>query len=686
MYISGIEIKNFRNFKNINVEFNDGINVIIGQNNAGKTNLIKAISLVIDNNTSKRLCLEDFNKNITSFELKKAPPRIQITLNIKKGAINEPDDLVTISNWLTKIDKSYEAKLTYDFFLPEKRLQQYEEDVSLINEDGVESCDKIWKIIRDDYLRFYTYKIWGGNPINQERADSDSLNRLDFQFLDAIRDVERDLVSGRNFLLRDIFDFFIDYEIKIDKTLSIDEKKSEIKVRRRAFSEKSEELMGYLYSRLENGKEQILSYAKKTGASFNKANPNFASEVSESDMYSVLKLIIEYETGIKIPATHNGLGYNNLIYMSLLLAKMQVNANEDYLDSNAKVFSVLAIEEPEAHLHPSMQYKFLKFLIEHRIEKKVRQIFITSHSTHITSTVSLDNIICLHNENNKIDIGYPKKVYIGTENVKSKNYVQRFLDATKADMLFSQRIIFVEGIAEQILMSVFSEYMGYSLEDNHISVINVGGRYFEHFLKIFDSINPYTIPKKIVCLTDIDPERKLETEDRFKKCYPYELNVGTNYTYKTNDFAKKYSKGSHPNITVYSQDPKKGKTFEYEIALSNPSLDLLLTDSIQNSSEILTLMKLYQENKNIDTLLENLSKSKENERISKGILNNSSFLEDDKKKAIIASRYLNSLGKGENALELSYSLIENLKNKGTSDFKEFNVPLYIKQAIMDLCQ
>ncbi|GAL80276.1 predicted ATP-dependent endonuclease of the OLD family [Algibacter lectus] len=41
-------------------------------------------------------------------------------------------------------------------------------------------------------------------------------------------------------------------------------------------------------------------------------------------MYSVLKLIVEYESGIKIPATHNGLGYNNLIFMSLLLAKMQV--------------------------------------------------------------------------------------------------------------------------------------------------------------------------------------------------------------------------------------------------------------------------------------------------------------------------------------------------------------------------
>src|SRR5699024_645035 len=134
--------------------------------------------------------------------------------------------------------------------------------------------------------------------------------------------------------------------------------------------------------------------------------PNFEGSISENEMYSVLQLIVEYKSGIKIPATHNGLGYNNLIFMSLLLAKMQVNADFDYLDNNAKVFTTLAIEEPEAHLHPSMQYKFLKFLNKNKNDKKVRQIFVTTHSTHITSAVSLNEIICLHNENGETSIGY----------------------------------------------------------------------------------------------------------------------------------------------------------------------------------------------------------------------------------------------------------------------------------------
>jgi len=404
-------------------------------------------------------------------------------------------------------------------------------------------------------------------------------------------------------------------------------------------------------------------------------------------MYYVLRLIIEYETGIKIPATHNGLGYNNLIYMSLLLARMQVNADEEYLDSNAKVFSVLAIEEPEAHLHPSMQYKFLKFLNDHRTEKKIRQIFVTTHSTHIASAVSLDNIICLHYENNKINVGYPRKVYIEEELRKSKSYVQRFLDATKADMLFAHKVIFVEGIAEQVLLSVFAKYLECSLEDNHISVINVGGRYFRHFLKLFDSKVSFTIPKKIACITDIDPERKLIKDGQYKKCYPFEINCNSKYLYKFNEFAFEYEIGKHPNIFVYAQNQKYGKTLEYDLAFFNPDSELLITDSLRNVPEIKRLMTLYSgREEDIQKFYVALSKSKENERIVKGLRDNSDYSEDEKKRALIASRYLNSVVKGENALELSYSLLSNLEKKGTTEYKDFIVPDYIKYSILEICR
>jgi putative ATP-dependent endonuclease of OLD family len=691
MYISKIQIVNFRNFKQKEIEFNDGVNVIIGHNNAGKTNLIKALSLVIDSQNSKRLEVDDFNKNSTLAELKKSPPEISIAITIRKGKEQEPDDLVTISNWLTKLDNDYEALLTYEFFLPEKKKEDYLKEMALIADDDIKGMDKAWKLLKHAFIRFYTYKIWGGDPVNQAIAESESLQKFDFQFLDAIRDVERDMLTGKNTLLREVFDFFMDYEIKIDGVKLPDQKHQEIKDRKILFSEKADILIQELSDRIEAGKKEILSYAKNTGASFNKATPNFEGSVSENEMYSVLKLIVQYETGIKIPATHNGLGYNNLIFMSLLLAKMQVNADVDYLDANAKVFTTLAIEEPEAHLHPAMQYKFLKFLNENKKKKKVRQIFVTTHSTNITSAVSLDEIICLHNEGGETNVGYPKSVFLnadGTENVKSKKYVQRFLDATKSDMLFAQRVLFVEGIAEQLLISIFANYLDKSLEDNHIAVINVGGRYFSHFLYLFDSQKENTIPKKVVCLTDRDPERKEMPDGKFRKCYPFEYNLDlTNFEYQTNPTADTFPVGSHPNITFYSQPIPGGKTLEYEILVSNPTLEILLTDSISNSEEIKDLMKLYSTTgKTSKDLLNRLSKSKENQRIIESINANTSLLDNEKKKAIIASRYLNSVGKGENALELCYVLQENLDKKGTADFKEFTVPTYIKNAIEEICR
>lgn len=691
MFISKIQINNFRNFKQKEIDFNDGINVIIGHNNAGKTNLIKALSLVIDTQKSKRLEVDDFNKNLTLAELKATPPKISIAITIKKGNEEEPDDLVTISNWLTKLDSSYEALLTYEFFLPEKKQEDYLKEMALIADDASKAMDQAWKVLKHNFIRFYTHKIWGGDPINQSIADNESLQKFDFQFLDAIRDVERDMLTGRNTLLREVFDFFMDYEVKIDGSKTNEEKHKEIKDRKIQFAEKSEVLVGELSTRIDAGKQEILSYAKNTGASFNKAKPNFEGSISENEMYSVLKLIVEYETGIKIPATHNGLGYNNLIFMSLLLAKMQVNADVDYLDTNAKVFTMLAIEEPEAHLHPAMQYKFLKFLSENKKEKKVRQIFVTTHSTHITSAVSLDEIICLHNENGETNVGYPKNVFLnadGTDNVKSKKYVQRFLDTTKSDMLFAQKVLFVEGIAEQLLLSIFANYLGKSIEDHHVAVINVGGRYFNHFLYLFDSEKENTIPKKIVCLTDRDPERKEKLNDKFKKCYPFEYDQDlTNFEYQANPYADSFLAGTHPNITFYSQPIGTGKTFEYEILMNNPTLDILLTDSISNSTEIKDLMTLYSTvGTTLQDLLDKLKASTENQRIIDSITVNTTMTDDEKKKAIIAARYLNSVGKGENALELCYALQENLNKKGTADFKEFVVPPYIQSAIEELCQ
>ena len=681
MYISKIQISNFRGFKGtVVVDLHEGINVIIGANNCGKSNLLRALSLIFSDK-NKRLSVDDFNKELAVQELKENPPKIKISAFITESNYEESysDDLVTISTALTKLDSPYEARLTYEFYLPENEHEEYKKRIGQVQKKNLEDY---WGVIKEYFIRKYTYKIFAGNPEYMAIVDFDLLSKFDFQFLDAIRDVDRDMFTGKNILLKEVIDFFIDYDIKTDKLKEKNEKNEAIKGKKEKFRKYSKKLIDNLQERMQVGKLEILKYAKEIGASIGNFTPDIEGEINDNELLSVLKLIVEYETGIKLPATHNGLGYNNLIYISLLLSKMQKDASGEYLGSNAKIFPILAIEEPEAHLHPSMQYQFLKFLKENQ-KKEVRQIFLTTHSPNITAAVDLNDIIVFgKSSKNEFSVGYPGKVFTNSaEDQKSKAYVSRFLDVTKSDMLFSKGIIFVEGISEQLLLLTLAKKIKKDLIGNHIAVINIGGRYFNHFLKIFDSNNKYAICKKVACITDLDPQRKEKVKGgKFSECYPFELSKDLEkYDYKccSNKLVEEYgNQKNHPNIRSFSQLIGIGKTFEYELVLCNPSNEILLTESMSNIEEIRSLMEAYKNKDSIDKMLSILkTKNDKNDRIKTSITlsNDKKWDDDEKRKHIIAARYLNSIEKGLNSLEITHRIESSEGN--------FNVPIYIKEAI-----
>lgn len=675
MYISKIHIKGYRNFKDKEILFQDGINVIIGPNNAGKSNLLRALDLVLNTETAKRLSLYDFCRICTLDELKAAPPKVEIAVTFSESANEAPDseDLVLVAPCLTKLEKPYEAQITFDYFLPEEDVAEY-----LRRVESSTTVEHIWNIIRDEFLRRYISRMWAGSPVVRARVDGDTLSKFDFEFLAPIRDVERDLFSGKSPLLKEVLNFFLDYEIKKDEKKDDQQKENELVQKHTEFSNDVNPVLEKVLGRLFHGKKHILEYASETGASdFQNSKPDFAGLLSESDFLAALQLIIEHETGIKIAATHNGLGYNNLIYMSLLLAKMQANADPGYYRQNARVYSVLAVEEPEAHLHPSLQYKFLKYLREKQVEtKQVRQLFVTSHSTQITAAVSLDEMICMYSDEGNVRIAYPGRLFgDSNEDKESKQYVQRFLDATKSDMLFAEKVCFVEGLAEELLIPIMAEYLKKSFEDAHVAIITAGGRYFEHFLKLFDTKrNPEAISKKVVCITDRDPVWKEKgNESSYERCYPFETgDASHDYSEHAGDLINKYK--DHDTIRFFSQDARYGKTLEYDLMWSNADSTILLTPGLPNKEELEKIRA-----NNYPSCMDELRSSKTNERI-KAALAVSSWTEDEKKKAVLAARYLNSIGKGANALELSYILKDNLK-KDEDKRQPFVVPEYIKQAI-----
>lgn len=675
MYIKEINILNFRSFKEALIPFHEGVNVIIGHNNTGKSNLLRAMGLVLGYSNGHRLGTSDLFYETDVAELQRQSPRIQITLVLRRSADENLDsaDMALFANMMTDPALSEEAELRYEFKLDDSQEQNYKADVA-----NAITAKEIWKIIEQDYIRLYKSSRSGGNQAAGININ-ETLGQIDFQFLDAIRDVSHDLYAGYNPLLRDVLNFFIDYSVKNDVTKTEDDIKEQLKALRDDFVQQSRPLMQTLQDRLQDGKNVFLKYALDTGATFNGAEPDFDGTVTENEMFSVLRMFIKYAVGIEVPATYNGLGYNNLIYMSLLLAKMQADGNIAYMKRNAKVLSFLAVEECEAHLHPAMQYKFLKFLQDNNLNGHVRQIFMTSHSTQIASAVKLDDLICLTSPAlGQINVGYPRAIYKEDhDDAASKQYVQRFLDATKADMFFANRLIFVEGIAEELLLPVFARYLDMNLTDEHVLVVNMGGRYFKHFLKLFDANNPYTINKKIVCLTDIDPCRKKnEPNEDYEACYPYEYNIDTaNYHYKHHADTEVAQYTAHPNIRFYRQDVTYGKTLEYDIMRENPNCELLLTNSVSNLKEIKAMMA----EQDVKKMMGKMRNSEANTRIKTSI-GASEWTDEEKRKALLASRYLNSVSKGCNALELNVTLMANLEKRET-DRKEFHVPQYIVDAL-----
>ena len=691
MYISKIEIENFRNFSNATIKLNFGLNIIIGHNNSGKTNLLKALQLIFDRDLRGKPTIDDFNRSYENFE---EPPKISIAATIAERE-DLVDDKNVVYDWLIEESPLYKAQLTYVFFLPSKHLEEYKKETDqLKNKDGKYDQNRCLRLIEKKFLKKYTSRIFGGEPGKEEIAAPDNLYRFDFQFLNAIRDAEKEMFFGNHTLLRDVLNYFLDYDIS-NGTDFEDLNKSQkeaIKKREIAFEDKSKKLLEHLIKRV--SKDKILEYSEETGADKG-GKPDFDAEISEQEMLFALRLIVE-KFGLKLPIKNNGLGYNNLLFIALILAKIQMERSATMGD-NAKIFPIMAIEEPEAHLHPSMQFKFLQFLDKNlNSHKQARQVFITSHSTHITSAVDLDSIICLYEDVNGIPrVGYPGSVFSDTKDDKdSKNYVKRFLDATKSNMLFANRLIFVEGISEQLLIPCFAAYLAKEnrLLNEHVCIVNVDSRTFKHFLKIFEydpDENPQAINKKVVCITDADPVRKKIEPDgsnkrQWKKCYPFELDQDPdNFEYLSlATHAKNLKERAihYDNIEVYTSPEGKGKTMEYDLVTNNPSCKLLITDSFPSKGKnrgvfFEEIMKAYDDDNTLNELIALCSHDNITEPI-----NSSTWEEPEKKKALIAAVYHSAIEnmKGEHAFYLEKQLRDNLaaKNKMV-----FNVPDYIKGAI-----
>lgn len=140
-------------------------------------------------------------------------------------------------------------------------------------------------------------------------------------------------------------------------------------------------------------------------------------------------------------------------------------------------------------------------------------------------------------------------------------------------------------------------------------------------------------------MTDIDPCRKKnEPDGEYESCYPYEYDIDTaNYDYKHHADTEVAQYAAHPNIRFYRQDVTYGKTLEYDIMRENSDCELLLTNSVSNLKELKAMMAEQDVNK----MMGKMRNSEANTRIKTSI-DTSGWTDEEKRKALLASRYLNS--------------------------------------------
>jgi putative ATP-dependent endonuclease of OLD family len=425
--------------------------------------------------------------------------------------------------------------------------------------------------------------------------------------------------------------------------------------------------------------DALFALVDEVGASEG-GSPTVEGKLTEVDLLKALNLAIPHHD-TSIPLTQNGLGYNNLIYIALLLKSMEHRASAKR-GQNAVAYSMLAVEEPEAHLHPALQYKLLKYFTK---QDPTRQIFITTHSTHITAGAGLNPIIILATTPSGDGVVvYPSECFQSSDSgQKSRKYIERYLDATKSNMLFCKGVLFAEGIAEQLLIPAFAEYIpGCDLEKQHVTVINVGGSTFKHFLPLFGA-NTQTgatyLQCRVGCIPDGDPKRRRKKQDkaRYQKCYPYQIDLDPDeYEYQALSTVVTNLR-QEVNGVANIQVTHSAKTLEYDLAYDNENRKLLITDSCTNKEDL----DKFRQNKDVTG------------DVAKKLLDDDTIealVKIDKtaqSKAAFASGYLESLenAKGEHALDLANALRKNAE-KIDDQKEDFAIPEYIAKAIKWVCR